>query len=214
MPDNLATVYQKHSNIAVVAGDSWTADAARADAVVTATPGVVVGIVTADCAPVLLCDPEARVVGAAHAGAARLRGCQAGRGHEGTRRGYDASSRPSVRRSAKAHTRSARIQTRFLETESDSDIFFANDRLGRPHFDLRPMSPTGSRGLVGNITISAYAPTTTKALLQLSALAAPRRAGLWAPNFRPRALVSLVYHGLIGRCSNAVRVWTGSGLPK
>ena len=38
------------------------------DAMVTATPGLALGILTADCAPVLLADPEARVVGAAHAG--------------------------------------------------------------------------------------------------------------------------------------------------
>ncbi len=38
------------------------------DAVVTRTPGIAIGILTADCAPVLLADPEARVVGAAHAG--------------------------------------------------------------------------------------------------------------------------------------------------
>jgi YfiH family protein len=38
------------------------------DAMVTATPGLALGILTADCAPVLLADPEARVIGAAHAG--------------------------------------------------------------------------------------------------------------------------------------------------
>ena len=40
----------------------------KADALVTRTPGLVIGILTADCAPVLFADPEARVVGAAHAG--------------------------------------------------------------------------------------------------------------------------------------------------
>ena len=38
------------------------------DAMVTATPGLALGILTADCAPVLLADPKARVIGAAHAG--------------------------------------------------------------------------------------------------------------------------------------------------
>jgi YfiH family protein len=38
------------------------------DAMVTATPGLALGILTADCAPVLLADPEAKVIGAAHAG--------------------------------------------------------------------------------------------------------------------------------------------------
>ena len=40
----------------------------KADAVVTATPGLAIGVVTADCGPVLFADPQARVVGAAHAG--------------------------------------------------------------------------------------------------------------------------------------------------
>ena len=40
----------------------------KADALVTATPGLVIGVLTADCAPVLFADPEARVVAAAHAG--------------------------------------------------------------------------------------------------------------------------------------------------
>ena len=43
-------------------------DRPEGDAMVTATPGVALGILTADCAPVLLADPEARVIGAAHAG--------------------------------------------------------------------------------------------------------------------------------------------------
>ncbi len=40
----------------------------EADAIVTAKPGLAIGILTADCAPVLFCDGEARVIGAAHAG--------------------------------------------------------------------------------------------------------------------------------------------------
>ena len=44
------------------------ADRPKADAIVTRTPGLVIGVLTADCTPVLFADPEARVVGAAHAG--------------------------------------------------------------------------------------------------------------------------------------------------
>jgi len=67
--DKLAGLYQKHSNTAVVAKKPWAKDKApEADAIVTSTPGLAVGVLTADCAPVLLCDPDARVVGAAHAG--------------------------------------------------------------------------------------------------------------------------------------------------
>ncbi len=64
----LVTCYQVHSATCVVAGD-WGDDARpRADALVTDRPGLLLGVLTADCAPVLLADAEAGVVGAAHAG--------------------------------------------------------------------------------------------------------------------------------------------------
>ncbi|MDH7974606.1 peptidoglycan editing factor PgeF [Sphingomonas sp. AR_OL41] len=65
----LVSVYQVHSADAVTVADAW-GDAARphADALVTDRPGLALGIVTADCAPVLLADVTAGVVGAAHAG--------------------------------------------------------------------------------------------------------------------------------------------------
>ena len=65
----LATVYQVHSPDCVIVTEPW-ADAARphADALVTDRPGLLLGIVTADCAPVLLADRDAGVIGAAHAG--------------------------------------------------------------------------------------------------------------------------------------------------
>jgi YfiH family protein len=65
----LATVYQVHSADAVTVIRPWP-DAGRphADAMATDRPGVLLGVVTADCAPVLLADVQAGVVGAAHAG--------------------------------------------------------------------------------------------------------------------------------------------------
>ncbi len=65
----LVTVHQIHSADCVTATEPWP-DAQRphADALVTDRPGLLLGIVTADCAPVLLADPQAGVVGAAHAG--------------------------------------------------------------------------------------------------------------------------------------------------
>ena len=64
----LVTVYQVHSADCVVAGE-WSDDARpHADALVTDQPGLLLGIVTADCAPVLLADRKAGVIGAAHAG--------------------------------------------------------------------------------------------------------------------------------------------------
>jgi YfiH family protein len=67
----IAAPHQVHSPDVVQVDAAWD-DAAEgrpiADAVVTATPGIVLGIVTADCAPVLFADAEAGVIGAAHAG--------------------------------------------------------------------------------------------------------------------------------------------------
>lgn len=66
--DEVVTAYQVHSAEAVVAGGPWPDAPPEVDAVVSATPGVICGALAADCAPVLLADPEARVVAAAHAG--------------------------------------------------------------------------------------------------------------------------------------------------
>jgi hypothetical protein len=69
LPDaRLVTVYQIHSAECVVAKPWAFADRPKSDAIVTDRPGVLLGILTADCAPVLLADAEAGVVGAAHAG--------------------------------------------------------------------------------------------------------------------------------------------------
>ena len=63
------TAYQVHGTTAVVVdGVPEAGGRPRADALVTATPGLALGVLTADCAPILLADPRAGVVGAAHAG--------------------------------------------------------------------------------------------------------------------------------------------------
>lgn len=65
----LAMVYQVHSPHAVEVEEPWPdAERPHADALVTARRGLLLGIVTADCAPVLLADRKAGVIGAAHAG--------------------------------------------------------------------------------------------------------------------------------------------------
>ncbi len=65
----LVAVHQVHSAICVTAAEPWD-DAHRptADALATARPGTLIGIVTADCAPILFADAEVGVIGAAHAG--------------------------------------------------------------------------------------------------------------------------------------------------
>ena len=67
--DKLITVHQIHSADDIVAEQAWQpGEAPRGDAMVCTTPGLALGILTADCAPVLFADAEAGVIGAAHAG--------------------------------------------------------------------------------------------------------------------------------------------------
>jgi polyphenol oxidase len=68
-PDKLVTVHQEHTADVVVVSAPWSADNAPvADGLVTNIPGLALAILTADCTPVLLADPESGVIGAAHAG--------------------------------------------------------------------------------------------------------------------------------------------------
>jgi YfiH family protein len=64
----LVTLHQVHSADAIVAGDWGDEERPRADALVTDRAGLALGILTADCAPVLFEDTAAGVIGAAHAG--------------------------------------------------------------------------------------------------------------------------------------------------
>lgn len=67
--DCLVTCHQIHSaNVLTVVAPWRREDAPRADGMVTDRPGVALGVLAADCAPVLFADPEAGVIGAAHGG--------------------------------------------------------------------------------------------------------------------------------------------------
>ena len=68
-PDRLVSCHQVHGTATIAVERPWRReDNPRADGMVTAQPGVALGILAADCAPVLFADPEARVIGAAHGG--------------------------------------------------------------------------------------------------------------------------------------------------
>lgn len=67
-PERLLSLHQIHSAEAIIAAPEGWSERPRADAVVTDRPGLALGVLTADCAPVLLHDPAAGVIGAAHAG--------------------------------------------------------------------------------------------------------------------------------------------------
>ncbi|MFC0479241.1 peptidoglycan editing factor PgeF [Gellertiella hungarica] len=66
--ERLATQHQVHSPDVTVITDPASLPRNHADAMVTDRPGIVLGVLTADCGPILFADPEARVIGAAHAG--------------------------------------------------------------------------------------------------------------------------------------------------
>jgi YfiH family protein len=141
-PANLLSLYQKHSAEAVIADKPWRdAKQPEADAMVTATPGIAIGVLTADCAPVLLCDDAARVIGATHAG---WRGALSGiveatiaamvkLGAKPER--IHAAIGPAI--SQKAYEVGTDFKDQFMAEEPASEAFFIIDEgSGEPHFDL------------------------------------------------------------------------------
>jgi hypothetical protein len=139
-PAGLLTVYQKHGSDAVVADKPWKTTP-EADAIVTSKPGLAIGILTADCAPVLFCDVEAGVIGAAHAG---WRGALAGiveatvkaMGKLGAKpERIVAAIGPAI--SQEAYEVGAEFMNQFIVQEPDGSTFFITDEgTGEPHFDL------------------------------------------------------------------------------
>lgn len=141
-PSRLITVFQKHSADAVVADRPWKdAKMPEADAIVTAKPGLAIGILTADCAPVLLCDGKARVIGAAHAG---WRGALSGIVEATVKAMRKLGAKPERMTavigptiSQRAYEVGAEFVERFLADEPESYAFFITDEFsGEPHFDL------------------------------------------------------------------------------
>lgn len=67
--DKLLSLYQTHSPDVIIADSVWDYDyRPQADGLVTRRPGLALSALAADCGPVLFCEPEARVIGACHAG--------------------------------------------------------------------------------------------------------------------------------------------------
>jgi hypothetical protein len=134
----LATVYQVHSPDVVAVSEPWPHDERpRADAMVTDRPGLLLGVVTADCAPVLLADAEAGVIGAAHAG---WRGAHGGV-IEATVAAMERLGAARARISAAIGPAIAQpsyeVDARFRDNFTDADErFFAPGREGHWQFDL------------------------------------------------------------------------------
>ena len=137
----LVTVYQIHSPIALFADSPWPDDQRpQADAIVTDRPGLALGILTADCTPVLFADAQAGVVGAAHAG---WKGALAGvmeatvalmERHGAARSRVAAAIGPVIAR--KSYEVDENFLRRFAEADPDNERFFSPGRPGHHQFDL------------------------------------------------------------------------------
>ena len=134
--------WQIHSPDAVVASAPWdVASRPRADAIVTRTEGLAIGVTAADCGPILLVDPHARVIGAAHAG---WKGALTGilesavdsmekLGAERT--GIVAAIGPLIRQHS--YEVGGEFVERFIEADADNSLFFIpSARAGHAMFDL------------------------------------------------------------------------------
>ncbi len=140
--DQLITPYQCHSADVVAAEEAWTGETApRADAVVTARPGLAIGVSTADCVPVLFADANAGVIGAAHAG---WRGAVSGvleatiaamEGLGAARSAITAAIGPAI--SQAAYEVGEEFETEFVGKDADNARFFRRSNAqSRPHFNL------------------------------------------------------------------------------
>lgn len=137
--DHLLTLTQVHSAAVVTLTAPFT-DRPRADAMVTATPGLVLGVLTADCQPVLFADAAAGVIGAAHAG---WRGTKDGvleaticamEGLGATRAGICAVIGPTISQSA--YEVGPEFIEGFLADDPQNARFFISGTAGRYLFDL------------------------------------------------------------------------------
>ena len=139
-PEALVGIHQVHSPDVLTVDAPLTGDKPKADALVTATPGLALTILTADCQPVLFCDPDANVIGAAHAGwrgaldgvlEATLDAMEAlGATRENTR----AVIGPSI--SQVAYEVGPEFLDAFMADSSENSRFFANGIDDRMQFDL------------------------------------------------------------------------------
>jgi YfiH family protein len=141
-PERFLTCYQVHSPDVIVAKEPWPQQARpRADAIVTREPQLAIGVSTADCGPVLFADPQARVIGAAHAGwrgalAGVLEATIAAMERLGAARDrIVAAAGPMIRQPN--YEVGAELVERFVAADRDNARFFAAaSRPGHAMFDL------------------------------------------------------------------------------
>jgi YfiH family protein len=138
----LVTLYQVHGAQAVTVNEPWDiAQNPKADALATNKSGIVLGILTADCAPILLADAHAHVIGAAHAGwggalAGVAESVVAAMERLGARRErISAAIGPCI--SLPSYEVGPEFKPRFLAADSANEQFFEpSRRAGHWQFDL------------------------------------------------------------------------------
>ncbi len=139
-PEYLRSVHQYHSDQVEIVSTPVPQTRPKADAMVTAIPGIALGILTADCAPVLFSDPKARIVAAAHAGWKGAIGgileatLDAMESLGASRANTTAIIGPTI--SQRAYEVGPEFLDRFLDEDPDHHRFFAGGQGDRVHFDL------------------------------------------------------------------------------
>ena len=137
----LVTVHQVHSPTVIAVTEPCPDDARpHADAMVTDRPGLALGILTADCTPVLFADREAGVIGAAHSGWKGAFGgvlestVDAMEGLGADRARIVAAVGPTIAR--KSYEVDEGFFRRFVEADPENERFFSGGRVGHHQFDL------------------------------------------------------------------------------
>jgi hypothetical protein len=164
-PERLLSLHQIHSAEVVVAGPEGWVERPRADAAVTAEPGIALSVLTADCAPVLFADPAAGVIGVAHAG---WRGALDGvleatllamERLGATRGSIAAAVGPTI--SQRAYEVGPEFAHRFIDADHEHGRFFVNGEGDRYRFDLVEFvlerlraEGVGEAGWIGTCTYS------------------------------------------------------------
>ncbi|MHC2806627.1 YfiH family protein [Bradyrhizobium diazoefficiens] len=141
-PERFLSLHQIHSPDVLIAETPWpSGPRPKGDALVTKTPGIALGVSTADCGPVLFVDPSARVIGGAHAG---WKGALTGVLEStilameklgATRGGIIAAIGPLIRQ--ESYEVGNEFVARFIEADADNAMFFIPSvREGHAMFDL------------------------------------------------------------------------------
>ncbi|TCT40198.1 peptidoglycan editing factor PgeF [Martelella mediterranea] len=140
-PEFLINLHQHHSADVITVDQPLTGERPKADALVTRTPGLVLGVLTADCGPVLFADAKNGVIGAAHAGWCGAFGgvleatVEAMLKLGATRPTIKACLGPTISRHA--YEVGPEFKERFCKTSPENDQFFkASETPDHAYFDL------------------------------------------------------------------------------